>query len=153
VSELACGCGLVAADSDELADHLGQMFIPADDVGIDGRPHAERFRPGADGSRRACLCGFAATGIAAFDAHLLAVFTPADGIGQDGQQHARRGEPAPAPAPDSGIPGSPWPLHLAASGVDPAITGEPPEERAAFRGSSVPAGNAASVEPGGPGPS
>lgn len=87
MSERACRCGLVAAGPGELTDHLFEVFLPPNDMGADGRPHAERFDPGADGSRWECLCGFTTIEMAAFDAHLLAVITPADGIGRDGQSH------------------------------------------------------------------
>ncbi len=83
MSQNTCRCGFTAADSDELAEHLGEVFIPAGDVGPDGVAHAE------DASdNRACLCGFTGPDAAALDAHLLASFTPADGIGRDGRRHS-----------------------------------------------------------------
>jgi hypothetical protein len=138
MSERACRCGLVAAGPSELTDHLFEMFLPADDMGTDGRAHAEQFPPGADGSLWVCLCGFTTIKLVAFDAHLLTVFTPADRIGRDGQAHD--GE-------NSGISGGCGPLHLLVSGVDPAITGESSEERVFARPARP------LVEPGGFGPS
>jgi hypothetical protein len=94
MSQRTCSCGFAAVDDSELAGHLGEMFIPADDAGADGVTHAEDGRrpPG-----QACLCGFTGPGAAALDEHLLAVFTPADRIGRDGRRHAagpaRRGVP------------------------------------------------------------
>jgi hypothetical protein len=87
VSQNACGCGFAASNSDELAGHLGEMFIPADDIGADGAAHAE---DGRDVPGRACQCGFTGPGAEALDEHLLAAFTPADEIGRDGQRHAAR---------------------------------------------------------------
>lgn len=83
MSQSTCSCGFAASDGDELADHLGEMFIPADDIGPDGVAHAE---DAAD--NRACLCGLTGPDAAALDEHLLAVFTPADRIGRDGQRHS-----------------------------------------------------------------
>jgi hypothetical protein len=87
-SRHGCACGYPAASADELTEHLGEMFIPADDVASDGQRHAERFRPDADGTLWECLCGFPTVEMQAFDAHLLAVFTPPNGIGADGKHHA-----------------------------------------------------------------
>jgi len=87
MSHSACSCGFTPPDGDELAEHLGEMFIPADDVGGDGVTHAEDGRavPG-----RACLCGFTNPSAGGLDAHLLATFTPAARIGRDGRRHAAR---------------------------------------------------------------
>lgn len=87
-----CACGFLAGTPEELADHLGEMFIPAGatpagDMAGDGQRHAELHRPGADGTFWECLCGFATVEMRALDAHLLAVFTPPDGIGADGRYH------------------------------------------------------------------
>ena len=84
MSRHTCGCGFAASGGDELAEHLGEMFIPADDIGADGVRHAEDGRelPG-----RACVCGFTGPDPAALDEHLLAVFRPADEIGRDGRRH------------------------------------------------------------------
>ena len=54
MSQNACACGFTASGGDELAEHLGEMFIPADDIGGDGVVHAE---DGRDAPGRACLCG------------------------------------------------------------------------------------------------
>lgn len=85
-----CLCGHAAADADDLADHLAEMFTPDDDMAADGRRHAEA----ADGTSlpaasaiRKCLCGFEAADIARLDAHLLTAFTPDDAVGRDGSQH------------------------------------------------------------------
>ena len=75
-----CCCGFSARDATDLTDHLGEMYLPADDTGIDGKAHAETV-PGT------CLCGLAAADTAELDAHLLAAFTPAHGIGHDGRRH------------------------------------------------------------------
>jgi hypothetical protein len=86
-----CLCGYAAADADDLADHLAEMFTPDDDVAADGRRHAEAAngtsRPAAS-AIRTCLCGFEAAGIAQLDAHLLAAFAPSDAVGRDGNRHA-----------------------------------------------------------------
>jgi hypothetical protein len=82
-----CACGHLAASADELAEHLGEMFIPADDVASDGQRHAELFRPDADGTLWVCTCGFTSVEMRAFDTHLLAIFIPADAIGADGRRH------------------------------------------------------------------
>jgi hypothetical protein len=86
-----CLCGYAAADTDDLADHLAEMFTPDDDVAADGQPHARvasgTSRPAAPAARR-CLCGFEAAGIAQLDAHLRTAFTPDDGVGRDGNRHA-----------------------------------------------------------------
>lgn len=86
-----CACGYMAASPEDLTDHLGEQFIPADDTAADGRVHAETARDqDATEPARAdwkCLCGFGAPDLADFDAHLVAVFTPPDGIGADGRRH------------------------------------------------------------------
>lgn len=87
MSQHACSCGFAASGSDEIAGHLGEMFIPADDIGPDGAAHAE---DGRDVPGRACLCGFAGPGAAALDEHLLAAFTPEDRTGRDGRRHSER---------------------------------------------------------------
>lgn len=87
MSDHRCACGYPAASADELAEHLGEMFIPADDVAGDGQRHAELFRPDADGTLWECACGFSTVELRAFDAHLLGAFIPADGIGADGKRH------------------------------------------------------------------
>lgn len=37
----ACSCGAQFATLDELDDHFWEVFVPADDTGLDGRQHAE----------------------------------------------------------------------------------------------------------------
>lgn len=90
MTDLDCSCGYEADTPADLADHLGEAFIPlSDDVGTDGRAHAEAAR---DGSSRGladlmCLCGFTAVDTARMDEHLLGMFIPGDGIGPDGTRH------------------------------------------------------------------
>ncbi|HTU74902.1 MAG TPA: hypothetical protein VMG38_15415 [Trebonia sp.] len=86
-----CACGYEASGPRDKADHLGEVFIPLDDVAPDGRAHAEAAREVTFGSL-ACVCGFAPAGplpasADELDAHLLLAFTPADGVGLDGRQH------------------------------------------------------------------
>lgn len=38
---LACSCGLTFATADELDEHFYDVFVPADDTGLDGKRHAE----------------------------------------------------------------------------------------------------------------
>jgi hypothetical protein len=40
----ACSCGEAFASLDELDEHFWQVFVPADDMGLDGKPHAEVAR-------------------------------------------------------------------------------------------------------------
>jgi hypothetical protein len=40
----ACSCGEAFASLEELDEHFWQAFVPADDIGLDGRPHAEVAR-------------------------------------------------------------------------------------------------------------
>ncbi|SRR5712691_3504290 len=40
-AECACSCGAAFATLDELDEHFWQVFVPADDMGLDGKPHAE----------------------------------------------------------------------------------------------------------------
>jgi hypothetical protein len=77
----ACTCGYEAEDINDLTDHLGEQFIPADDLAAGGRPHAEA-------ARRTCLCGFTAADSTGLDTHLLATFTPPDAVGPDGREHS-----------------------------------------------------------------
>jgi hypothetical protein len=41
VSSTACSCGETFVTAEDLDDHFGEVFIPADDTGLDGKPHAE----------------------------------------------------------------------------------------------------------------
>jgi hypothetical protein len=84
MTQPSCTCGYQADDADDLAVHLGEMFIPADDTAPDGQVHCE----GASTSGiLTCRCGFAGA-VGDFDQHLLAMFTPDDHIGLDGKRHA-----------------------------------------------------------------
>jgi len=89
MDEIACACGFVPTDDYHLADHLGEVFIPADDRASDGQLHAEagRDRSRAAGKALACLCGYRAADGGALDAHLLEVFALSGDAGLDGQPH------------------------------------------------------------------
>jgi hypothetical protein len=97
---LQCSCGY-ADEEDGFGDHLGEAFIPTDDVGTDGQVHAEMPpdcvpATGAhlDAPRLpgfTCLCGFFTEESSDFDEHLLAVFITADRVGTDGTRHAQAG--------------------------------------------------------------
>lgn len=76
----ACSCGFTSTVDETPADHLGEMFIPDDDIDEVGQPHAET-------DARTCLCGHVATSAADLDVHLLAAFTGPDHLGRDGQAH------------------------------------------------------------------
>jgi hypothetical protein len=41
VTPIACSCGEQFATPDDMDDHLGAAFIPASDIGLDGRKHVE----------------------------------------------------------------------------------------------------------------
>jgi hypothetical protein len=93
MTNLDCSCGYEADTPEDLRDHLGEVFIPlGDDIGTDGRVHAEPARDGnsRDPAALGCLCGFTAGDKAAMDEHLLRMFTPADGVGPDGTRHVPR---------------------------------------------------------------
>ncbi len=97
-----CACGYHAADSDELSDHLREMFTPEDDKDASGQVHAEASRDhpssrSAPATAYQCLCGFTAGDIAGIDDHLLSAFTPAGSVGHDGDRHV----PAPGDEPVS----------------------------------------------------
>jgi len=89
-----CTCGYEATNSEDIADHLAEMFAPDDDRDHDGQVHAEAAAATASADAAGappaltCMCGFPAAGIAGMDAHLAAVFTPASRIGRDGARHA-----------------------------------------------------------------
>lgn len=40
----SCACGYRAESTEDFADHLGEMFIPANDIAPDGQVHAEAAR-------------------------------------------------------------------------------------------------------------
>ena len=82
MTQRSCACGYQADSTEDFTDHLGEMFIPPDDVAPDGRIHAE-----AASGTLTCHCGYTAA-IAEFDQHLIGAFTPANEIGQDGARHA-----------------------------------------------------------------
>jgi hypothetical protein len=86
---LTCSCGYEADGSEDLRDHLGEVFIPRDDTALDGQVHAEPPRDdhGGDSPTRHCACGLAFPDATAVDEHLLAAFTPDDHIGLDGRKH------------------------------------------------------------------
>lgn len=89
MTQLPCSCGYEADTPVDLADHLGEVFIPGNDTAPDGLVHAETARddsfPGLGTLR--CTCGFATGDIATMDAHLLGVFIRDDAIGVDGRKH------------------------------------------------------------------
>jgi hypothetical protein len=41
VSPVACACGQTFATAEDLDEHFGEVFVPADDIGLDGKAHAE----------------------------------------------------------------------------------------------------------------
>jgi hypothetical protein len=41
VSSTACSCGQRFGCAEELDEHFGEAFIPDDDIGLDGKAHAE----------------------------------------------------------------------------------------------------------------
>src|ERR1700758_2921107 len=89
MTQQLCTCGYQADDAEDLAVHLGEMFIPADDIAPDGQVHCEAAsNSGTPGPPTlTCRCGFAGP-VSDFDRHLLGVFAPADRIGLDGKRHA-----------------------------------------------------------------
>lgn len=87
MSAYRCVCGYDAASSDDLTDHLGEQFIPADDTAPAGTTLAGTVHAEAADHLRACLCGYTADSTGDMDGHLVAVFTPPDGIGTDGRRH------------------------------------------------------------------
>jgi hypothetical protein len=101
MDERTCACGFAPTDDYHLTDHLGEVFIPADDRAPDGQLHAEAARGTArtasDTARTAsdvtCLCGYRAPDNAALDTHILRTFTPPSRVGLDGQPHAPTASP------------------------------------------------------------
>jgi len=85
VSNYHCACGYAIDDPEALADHLGWVFDRDDDIGTDGRPHAEISQPGRAG--HLCICGYTTTDPTDFNDHLLIMVIPPDGIGIDGDRH------------------------------------------------------------------
>lgn len=94
MSRFHCSCGFAIDQAEEFGDHLRQAFARGDDIGTDGRVHAELgdARPGT----QVCACGFAAVDRAELDDHLLIVFITDDSIGTDGERHV----PADPSTPD-----------------------------------------------------
>lgn len=41
VCSATCSCGEIFATAEDLDEHFGEVFVPADDIGLDGKPHAE----------------------------------------------------------------------------------------------------------------
>jgi hypothetical protein len=87
MTQRSCACGYQADSTEDLTDHLGEMFIPPDDIAPDGRIHAEAARAKGANGDLTCHCGYTAA-IAEFDQHLIGAFTPANEIGRDGARHA-----------------------------------------------------------------
>jgi hypothetical protein len=102
MTSLDCACGYQAETPADLGDHLGEAFIPRDDIAPDGQVHAEAARAGDRASPAAlsCLCGYITADATGMDEHLIRVFTPGDGICPDGRRHSpgqgdgRAGKPA-----------------------------------------------------------
>ncbi len=87
MTQHSCACGYQADSTEDLIDHLGEMFIPPDDIAPDGQAHSEAARAEAATGPLTCRCGYTAD-IADFDRHLLNIFTPGDEVGLDGARHA-----------------------------------------------------------------
>jgi hypothetical protein len=51
----ACRCSFETSDHDEFVDHVLEAFNGSDDIGTDGRAHAELA-----GEMRTCACGYVA---------------------------------------------------------------------------------------------
>lgn len=85
MNRFQCSCGFAADDAESLGDHLGSVFDRADDIGTDGKPHAELSH--ASGPGCLCACGFTTADMADLNDHLLTVLIPPDGIGIDGNRH------------------------------------------------------------------
>jgi len=94
MSNFHCLCGFATDETESFADHLGWVFDPNDDIGNDGRPHAEISHGKTPG--HLCACGFTAADAAEFNDHLLIVVIPSDSIGIDGERHAPLDTATPA---------------------------------------------------------
>jgi hypothetical protein len=96
MSRYRCSCGFAIDDPDESGDHYRLAFARDDDIGTDGRVHAELTGDHARATgcypdtvpRYVCACGFAADDTPQFDDHLLIAFITPDGTGTDGDKHA-----------------------------------------------------------------
>jgi hypothetical protein len=103
VSRYRCSCGFAIDDPGEFGDHYRLAFAPDDDIGTDGRVHAELADDHARATgrypdavpRHVCVCGFAADDTPQFDDHLLIAFITPDGTGIDGCRHAPVGPSTP----------------------------------------------------------
>ncbi|MCW2936089.1 MAG: hypothetical protein JWM19_7051 [Actinomycetia bacterium] len=45
VCPVTCSCGETFATAGDLDEHFGEVFVPADDMGLDGKAHAELYAP------------------------------------------------------------------------------------------------------------
>jgi hypothetical protein len=70
-------------------EHLGEAFIPADDIAPDGTLHVELAHAGGipDPLVMTCACGLATGSRPEMDAHILGAFTPQGSVGLDGRKH------------------------------------------------------------------
>jgi hypothetical protein len=75
-----CSCGFTEFAGETIADHLQQVFGPADHSGNDGETHEER-------ARLMCSCGLAAATAEELGFHFLKMFAPDDAIGRDDRKH------------------------------------------------------------------
>jgi hypothetical protein len=85
MSRFHCSCGFAIDDTEQFADHLGWVFDRDDDIGTDGKPHAEIARKGPSG--HLCSCGYSCPDPQEFNDHLLLVVITPDAIGLDGDRH------------------------------------------------------------------
>jgi hypothetical protein len=86
MSKFHCSCGYATDATESFADHFGWVFDPDDDIGNDGRTHAEVSHGNAPA--HLCACGFTATDATEFNDHLLIVVITPDATGIDGEKHA-----------------------------------------------------------------
>jgi hypothetical protein len=94
MSRFHCSCGFATDGTEFFADHLAWVFDPDDDIGNDGRSHAEVSHDSAPA--HSCACGFTAADAAEFNDHLLIVVIPPDAIGLDGDRHVPLDTATPA---------------------------------------------------------
>lgn len=97
MGDLQCACGYAGDAPEGLLDHFGEVFTPDDDIGGDGRVHAQaapdraleyaRLPDGEHMPRLVCLCGFGTDELPTFDDHLLVKFITPDRVGTDGHKH------------------------------------------------------------------
>ena len=94
MDEPACTCGFRPTDDYHLTDHLGEVFIPADDLDPDGQLHAEAARA-ATAAAPHCPPAAAWPAVAVIGRPTappstptsLSAFSPPDAIGPDGRKH------------------------------------------------------------------